>query len=48
MNCQTDSYLHIITKYIIPLPHFLADTHPENSPKLGSKEGKKMEQYIQQ
>ena len=48
MNCQTDSYLHIITKYTIPFPHSLADPYPDNSPKLRSKEGKEMEQYIQQ
>ena len=48
MNCQTASYLHIITKHIIPFPHSLAEPYPDKSPKPSSKKGKEMEEYIQQ
>ena len=48
INRQSDSYLHIVTKYKIPFPHSLADPYPDKSPKPRPKEGKEMEEYIQQ
>ena len=41
MKRQSDSYLHIITKYLIPFPYSLADPYPDNSPKPHLKKERK-------